>query len=262
MTDTEIEELIELNKSDFEYREWLALKYAQDWALLNGAEPESAYVADFQSHYSKEQREYIKKIMRMMRFTNSLGNTLSRKPSNSDTEASSAACIIQNREYARKKEVGKDDKDHDHIAAHPPVIFGIVLAVGFLINWLFPLTIMDNPGTLSKVLANSLFVVSGVVMVTTTRLMLRKKTDPRPDRPTARIVNEGFFRYSRNPLYLSLMMIYSGIAIHANSLWLVFFLPVLLLGLERGVVLREEKYLEGKFGDEYLKYKNKVRRWI
>ena len=45
MTDTEIEKLIDLNKSDFEYREWLALKYAQDWAFLNGAEPESAYVA-------------------------------------------------------------------------------------------------------------------------------------------------------------------------------------------------------------------------
>ena len=63
-------------------------------------------------------------------------------------------------------------------------------------------------------------------------------------------------------MYLSLMLIYSGIAIYANSLWLVFLLPVLFVALERGVVLREEKYLEGKFGDEYLEYKNKVRRWI
>ena len=262
MTDTEIEKLIELKKSDFEYREWLALKYAQDWAFLNGAEPESAYVGDFQSHYPKEQREYIKKIMRMMRFTNSLGNTLSRKSSNSETETSSAACIIQNREYARKAEGGKDGKDHAHIIAHPPVIFGIVLAVGFLIGRFYPLAIMADLSTLSKVLANLLFVISGVIMVTTTRLMLRKKTDPRPDRPTTTIVTEGFFRYSRNPLYLSLMLIYSGIAIHANSLWLVFLLPVLLIALERGVVLREERYLEGKFGDEYLQYKKKVRRWI
>jgi protein-S-isoprenylcysteine O-methyltransferase Ste14 len=262
MTDTEIEKLIALNKSDFDYREWLALKYAQDWALLNGAEPESGYVADFQSHYSKEQREYIQKIMRMMRFTNSLGNTLSRKPSNPETEASSAARIIQNREYARKKEAGKVGKDHANIVAHPPVIFGIVLAVGFLIGRFYPLAIMADPSTLSKVLANLLIIISGVIMVTTTRLLLRKKTDPRPNRPTTLIVTEGFFKYSRNPLYLSLMLIYSGIAIHANSLWLVFLLPVLLLGLERGVVLREEKYLEGKFGEEYLKYKKRVRRWI
>ena len=240
----------------------MALKYAQDWAFLNGAEPDGAYVADFQSHYSKEQREYIKKIMRMMRFTNSLGNTLSRKSSNSEAEASSAACIIQNREYAPKTEEGKDGKDHADIVAHPPVIFGIVLVVGFLVHKCFPLAIMSQPGTLSKVLAGVLFVIAGVIMVSTMRLMLRKKTDPRPDRPTTTIVAEGFFRYSRNPLYLSLMLIYSGIAIYANSLWLVFLLPLLFLGLERGVVFREERYLEGKFGDEYLQYKKKVRRWI
>jgi protein-S-isoprenylcysteine O-methyltransferase Ste14 len=262
MTDREIEELIELKKSDFEYREWLALKYAQDWALLNGAEPESAYVADFESHYPKEQREYLKKIMRMMRFTNSLGNTFSRKVSKSETEASSAACVIQNREYAPKAEAGKDGKDHADIVAHPPVIFGIVLAVGFLLHKCFPLDIMSHAGSLSKVLAGILFVISGIIMVSGTRLMLRKKTDPRPDRPTTTIVTEGCFRYSRNPLYLSLMLIYSGISIYANSLWLVFLLPLLFVGLERGVVLREEKYLERKFGDEYLQYKKKVRRWI
>jgi len=240
----------------------LALKYAQDWAFLNGAEPESAYVADFQSHYSKEQREHVKKIMRMMRFSNSLGNTLSRKSSNSESEASSAACIIQNREYAPKTEAGKDGKDHDNIVAHPPVIFGIVLVVGFLIHKCFPVAIMSHAGSLSKVLAGILFVIAGIIMVSGTRLMLRKKTDPRPDRPTTTIVTEGFFRYSRNPLYLSLMLIYSGIAIYANSLWLLFLLPLLFSGLERGVVLREEKYLEGKFGDEYLQYKKKVRRWV
>ena len=149
---------------------------------------------DFQSHYSKEQREYIKKIMRMMRFTNSLGNTLSRKSSNSETEASSAACIIQNREYAPKTEAGKDGKDHANIVAHPPVIFGIVLAVGFLIHKCFPLAIMSHAGSLSKVLAGILFVIAGIIMVSTTRLMLRKKTDPRPDRPTTTNRHRGFLQ--------------------------------------------------------------------
>lgn len=262
MTEPEIQKLIELNKSDFEYEEWLALKYAQDWVFLNEAEPKSDYLADYQSHYPKEQREYIHKIMRMMRFTNSLGNTLSPKSSRSATEATSAVCIIQNREYLRKKEAAKDDGDHAHIIAPPPVIFGIILAAALLIDKCFPLTIMAHPGTLSKVLANSLFAISGVIMVSTTRLMLRKKTALRPEKSTTTIVTEGFFRYSRNPLYLSLIMIYSGISIHANSLWLVFFLPVFFVALERGVVLREEKYLEGKFGDEYVRYKKNVRRWI
>jgi protein-S-isoprenylcysteine O-methyltransferase Ste14 len=126
----------------------------------------------------------------------------------------------------------------------------------------WPLDIMADPGIPSEALAIALFVISGIIMMTTTRLMLRKKTDPRLDRPTKRIVTEGFFKYSRNPLYLSVMLIYCGIAIHANSLWLILWIPVLLVSLERGVVLREEKYLEGKFGDEYLQYKKRVRRWI
>jgi protein-S-isoprenylcysteine O-methyltransferase Ste14 len=218
-------------------------------------------MADYHSHYSKEQREYIQKIMRMMRFTNSLGNTLSPKSSRSEAEASSAACIVKDRTYAQKK-AKKDDGDHDHIIASPPVIFGIILAAGLLIHKCFPLGIMAHPTSLSKMLANLLFVIAGIVMVPTTLLMLRKKTDPRPDRPTTTIVTGGFFRYSRNPLYLSLMLIYGGIALHTNSWWLVLSLPVFFVALERAVVLREEKYLEGKFGDEYLRYKSNVRRWI
>ena len=180
MTDAEIEKLIELKKSDFEYKEWLALKYVQDWVFLNGAEPQSAYMADYQSHYPKEQREYIHKIMRMMRFTNSLGNTLSRKSSSSANEASSALCIIQNREYAAKKPARKDDADHAHIVAPPPVILGIILGAGYLLHKCHPLAIMTDSGVVSKVPAYSLFIIAGLVMVSTTLLMIRKKTDPRP----------------------------------------------------------------------------------
>jgi len=219
-------------------------------------------MADYHSHYSKEQREYIQKIMRMMRFTNSLGNTLSPKSLSSEAEASSAACIVQNRTYSQKKQAAKDDGDHAHIIAPPPVIFGIILAAGLLVHRCFPLDIMAHPTSLTKTLANLLFVIAGIVMVSTTLLMIRKKTDPRPDRPTTTIVTEGFFRYSRNPLYLSLMLIYGGIALHANSWWLALLLPAFFVALERAVVLREEEYLETKFGDEYLRYKRNVRRWI
>lgn len=262
MTDAEIEELIELNRSHFEYREWLALKYAQDWALLNGSEPKGDYLADFRSHYSLEQREYIHKILRMMRFTNSLGNTLSPKSSRPEREGSSAACIIKNREYEKKKGAAKEDGDHAKLLAPPPVIFGVVLVAGFLVQKFFPLAIVSDAGALLKVLAAGLFVMAGIIMVTTTRLMLRKKTDPRPDRPTTTLVTEGLFRYSRNPLYLSLVMVFAGIAVYANSLWLAFLTPVFWMGLERAAVLREESYLEGKFGDEYLRYKTSVRRWL
>jgi protein-S-isoprenylcysteine O-methyltransferase Ste14 len=73
---------------------------------------------------------------------------------------------------------------------------------------------------------------------------------------------EGPFRYTRNPAYLSMTMMYAGIAALRNALWAIVVLPVALLVIERGVIEREERYLEGKFGEEYLSYKARVRRWI
>ena len=87
-------------------------------------------------------------------------------------------------------------------------------------------------------------------------------TPASPYKPVSRVVTEGPFYYTRNPGYLSMAMIYSGIASLANALWAILLLPVALLVIHRGVIEREERYLEGKFGEEYLRYKAQVRRWI
>jgi protein-S-isoprenylcysteine O-methyltransferase Ste14 len=57
-------------------------------------------------------------------------------------------------------------------------------------------------------------------------------------------------------------MIYTAIATLANAFWAMVVLPIALLVIQRGVIEREERYLEGKFGEEYLSYKARVRRWI
>jgi protein-S-isoprenylcysteine O-methyltransferase Ste14 len=75
-------------------------------------------------------------------------------------------------------------------------------------------------------------------------------------------VTGGPFRFTRNPLYLSMTLIYGGITALANALPAALLLPVVLHVTRRGVIEREERYLEGKFGDEYLNYKARVRRWI
>ena len=77
-----------------------------------------------------------------------------------------------------------------------------------------------------------------------------------------KVVQEGVFRFSRNPIYLAFTLIYLGFAFAFNSSWaLVFLVPVLVV-IDRGQIPREEKYLARKFGEEYFRYKVKVRRWI
>ena len=84
----------------------------------------------------------------------------------------------------------------------------------------------------------------------------------RTDRPVPRLTTEGPFRYSRNPAYLGLAMIFAGIAVLRNALWAILFLPLVLFVIQREVIGREERYLERTFGEEYRTYKARVRRWM
>jgi protein-S-isoprenylcysteine O-methyltransferase Ste14 len=82
------------------------------------------------------------------------------------------------------------------------------------------------------------------------------------NKPVYSLVQDGPFRYSRNPGYLSLAMIYAGIAILRNALWPILLLPLVLVVTQRELIEREERYLERTFGEEYLAYKRRGRRWV
>ena len=82
------------------------------------------------------------------------------------------------------------------------------------------------------------------------------------NKPVSTLVEDGPFRYSRNPGYLSLAMLYAGIAILRNALWAILLLPWVVLITQRELIEREERYLERTFGEEYLAYKRRVRRWL
>jgi protein-S-isoprenylcysteine O-methyltransferase Ste14 len=87
-------------------------------------------------------------------------------------------------------------------------------------------------------------------------------TNVNPALPTTAIVASGPFRFSRNPLYLALTLLYLGLTLAFNTWWgIVVLIPVLII-MHRGVVLREERYLEQKFGETYRHYRSKVRRYL
>ncbi len=81
-----IEKLVALEKSDFEYKEWLALKYARDMALMNGKSPENEYEHDFTILYAQKERNYILKVIRLMIFSNCINNSLKKQSWRADLE--------------------------------------------------------------------------------------------------------------------------------------------------------------------------------
>ena len=105
-------------------------------------------------------------------------------------------------------------------------------------------------------------VVAGVLLLAwSVRTMFRVGVDPDPNEPTTAIVATGPYALSRNPICVSFNVVYVGIAFMMNAAWLIAVLPVGLALLYYGVIARDERYLERVFGDEYRRYKARVRRW-
>ena len=105
-------------------------------------------------------------------------------------------------------------------------------------------------------------LAAGLIVASAFRALGRARTAFDIRQPTTTIVTDGPFRYSRNPMYISLTLLYMGLAVLINSLWILLLLLPVLLVIQNGVVKREEQYLERKFGETYLRYKAQVRRWI
>lgn len=150
--------------------------------------------------------------------------------------------------------------DHPGVVVLPPLLFAGAFAIGLILHWLHPISILR--GAITLCLGIALCVVSGWFALWAEHTMKKAGTNINPLRPATALVTSGPFRFCRNPLYLSLVLLYLGLALAMNRLWpLVLLVPALVV-LHYGVILREERYLEAKFGDAYRDYRASVRRWL
>ena len=153
-----------------------------------------------------------------------------------------------------------NEPDHANVIALPPLIYTIAFVIGWLIHLAFPIPVM--PGNLARVVGVLFALASFPIAIWALRTLIRANTTFDPLKPTTAIVSKGPFRYSRNPMYVSLTLLYLSAALLINSLWIALLVVPLLGVIQRGVIAREEAYLGRKFGDEYLLYKSQVRRWV
>jgi len=153
--------------------------------------------------------------------------------------------------------------DNPGVIAPPPLIYAIPLLLGLILHMLYPVRLVrDLPRLVRGFLGGSLVGFALTFVTIAFRTMRRANTNVDPTKPTTSLVVEGPFQVTRNPLYLSLTLFYAGITILVNSLWTALMLPVILVVMRKGVIDREERYLERKFGEHYLHYKASVRRWF
>jgi protein-S-isoprenylcysteine O-methyltransferase Ste14 len=154
-------------------------------------------------------------------------------------------------------------RDNPGLIAPPPLIYAVALVIGLILHALYPVHLVHFLPHLARVLLGcSLAGLAFTIATFTIRAMMRAHTNVDPTQPTTVLVVEGPFRLTRNPLYLSMTLLYTGISILVNTLWSMLLLPVILVAMRKGVIDREEQYLERKFGEQYLRYKARVHRWI
>lgn len=152
------------------------------------------------------------------------------------------------------------NEDHADFVALPPLIFVGCAVFGTLAHLLFPSRVLRHP--IALLVGVLLALVSMALAFWAQHVMKAAGTNIRPDRPTLTVVKTGPFRFTRNPMYVSLCLLQLAIGCFLNGWPPLLFALVLALVLHFGVILREEDYLERKFGEEYLSFKRGVRRWL
>ena len=153
-----------------------------------------------------------------------------------------------------------DNRDNPGIRVPPPLIYllPLVLGLGLDSRWHVPFL----PSRAARVLWWPLVRGGALLSGWFFRTMRNAEAPVRTDKPVPRLTQDGPFRYTRNPGYLCMAMIYAGLAVRRNALWAILLLPLVVYVIQREVIGREERYLERTFGEEYLDYKRRVRRWV
>lgn len=144
----------------------------------------------------------------------------------------------------------------------PPLLFVAGFLAGWLLHRVYALPVLPASSASREPLGLVLVLAGLAIILWAFVTFLRARTAIIPNRPAARLVTSGPYRFSRNPMYTGLSLAYLGLTLVVNSAWPLLLLPLVVVALIALVIQREETYLLGAFGEEYAAYSRRVRRWL
>ena len=157
-----------------------------------------------------------------------------------------------------------EDNDHAAVRFPPPVVGILTIVTGYVLGRFVP--IMNDfllPEPARYWVGGAISVVAVLVLaVWPIRLFQKIEQDPKPWTPTPELIVVGPYRFTRNPMYLMMLIVCFGFSIILDEAWVLLLTPVCAVVVYITAIRHEEAYLEQKFGDSYRNYKKRVRRWI
>jgi protein-S-isoprenylcysteine O-methyltransferase Ste14 len=151
------------------------------------------------------------------------------------------------------------DVDNAGVIVRPPLIYAAALAAMLVLRWLWPLPILGGAAFWPGV---ALVALGVGILIWGRRTLVAGGTNVDPSLPSTAVITSGPYRFSRNPLYGGLAVVYLGLTLAFDAWWGIVLLALVLIVMHLGVIQREERYLERKFGDGYRHYRSAVRRYL
>lgn len=150
--------------------------------------------------------------------------------------------------------------DHPHIAMPPPALYLGGLLVGYGLERALPLPPLTLPG---GVTIATLLLISGALLAASAVLQMRRaRTTVLPHRAASTLLDNGVFRLSRNPIYVGFTCLYLAMSISQASIGMLIMLAPVLWVMHTHIIAEEERFHAKQFGDQWQRYRQRVRRWL
>jgi len=156
------------------------------------------------------------------------------------------------------------ERDGAAVRIFPPAVPLLTILIGVALNWVWPLDLGPAIPAPERYWLGGAIVLGAILVLGVWPVLLFRRSgqNENPWKPTPSVVDRGPFRFTRNPMYVQMVLVCVGVAVMLMNWWVLLLTPVGAWVLQRLAIVPEEAYLERKFGETYIAYKRHVRRWL